>query len=343
MRAETKGKHEMGSDSTTVTASHIAAIAAARFGIGTGTGDGVGARRYPTEGEGRMKRRIVPGMLALSLAVVFLAATASTASAERVLSPWYCPPPSTPPTTVGQVDQECLDIGAGSFDFDDRQVGTTSAVQRFALGVWSGPDTFTPDISVSGDYAQTNNCPPTLSVTGDQVQGCQITVTFAPTGTGARHGTLSAGPGAPTVALTGTGVTTPTPWDWPMKLYVFAGAQQELKRGGVVRGMNARTEIGHCHVLGCPDYDSTLVLRGDVKKTTKQLAANEQTRIEARVKHLKRLKEEPTRPKIKIKFTATDEFGQTATEERKVTLCSRLIPGDHRKDKPICQWHPSKK
>jgi hypothetical protein len=286
-----------------------------------------------------MNRTII---LALSLAVVLLAATASTASAERVLSPWYCPPPPTQTTTVPQVDLECLDIGAGTFDFDDRQVGTTSAAQRFTLGVWSAPDTFTPDISVSGDYAQTNNCPPTLSITGSQVKGCLINVTFAPTGTGPRHGTLSAGPGAPTVALTGTGVTTPTPWDWPMKLDVSAGRQQELGKRGVVSGINATTEIGHCHGLGCPDYDSTLVLRGDVKKTTKQLAANENTDIEARVKHLKRLKQEPTKPKIKIKFTATDEFGQTATEERKVTLCSRLIPGELH-EKTICRWHPSQK
>lgn len=46
-------------------------------------------------------------------------------------------------------------------------------------------------------------------------------------------------------------------------------------------------------------------------------------------------------PKIKIKFTATDEFGQTATEERKVTLCSRLIRVD--REKSICRWHPSRK
>jgi hypothetical protein len=294
-----------------------------------------------------MNRTII---LALSLAVVLLAATASTASAERVLGPWYCPPPPTPsttPTTLDQVALECLDLGAGSFDFDDRQVGTTSPAQRFTLGVWS-TDTFTPDISVSGDYAQTNDCPPTLSVTGDQVQGCQITVTFAPTGTGPRNGTLSTGPGGPTVALAGTGVTTPTPWDWPLKLDASVRSPQKLRqlgRRGVVRGINATTEIGHCHVLGCPDYDSTLVLRGDVKKTTKQLAANEKTKIKPRVEHLKRLKEEPTKPKIKIKFAATDEFGQTATKERKVTLCSRLIRVDlrGRREKTICRWHPSRK
>jgi hypothetical protein len=170
-----------------------------------------------------MNRTIIPrGILALSFAVVLLAATASTASAERALVPWYCPPPPTPPTTVEQV-QECVDRGplwwdaatglpvAGSFDFGDRQLGTTSTAQRFALGVWDN-DSFNPRISVSGDYAQTNNCPPTLSAGAlPQIQGCLITVTFTPTGTGPKHGTLSTGTGGPTAALAGNGVTTPTP------------------------------------------------------------------------------------------------------------------------------------
>jgi hypothetical protein len=305
-----------------------------------------------------MKRRIVPGgMLALSLAVVLLAATASTASAERGLSPWYCPPPSAPVTGVGtfdQVDLECVDLGVGarSFDFDDRQVETTSPAQRFALGVWSN-DTFNPRISVSGDYAQTNNCPPTLSVTGFGNQGCLITVTFTPTGTGPKEGTLSTGPGGPTAALTGTGVTTPTPPVLPLELDASVRSPQtlnQLGRKGVVRGIDASTETGHCKLPGCPKYDSTLVLRGDVKKTTTQLTAEvggapatpRSGTIEARVKHLKRLKEEPTSPKIKIKFTATDEFGQTVTKERKVTLCSRLVPVPNH-DLKRCVWHPSQK
>ena len=48
------------------------------------------------------------------------------------------------------------------------------------------------------------------------------------------------------------------------------------------------------------------------------------TTIKARLKHLKQLKEEPTAPKVKIKFTATDEFGWSPVA--KVRLCSRLIP-----------------
>jgi hypothetical protein len=154
---------------------------------------------------------IVPaGILALSLAVALLAATPSSAawapgSTSVALTTWNCPPPSTPPTTFDQV-ADCIGSPAeASFNFGYRLVGTSTS-QRFALGV-SG-DTFDPRIGVSGDYAQTNNCPPTLSAGADpQIDGCLITVTFTPTGEhkGPRPGTLTTGPGGPTMALTGNG------------------------------------------------------------------------------------------------------------------------------------------
>ena len=289
-----------------------------------------------------MKRRIVPGgILALSLAVILLAATASTASADRVLSPWYCPPLPTPPTSTEQIPGGCLDpLGAGpGFDFGDRQVGTTSPAQGFALGVYDN-DALDPRISVSGDYAQTNNCPPTLSAGAfPQLQGCLIMVTFTPTGTGPKNGTLSTGPGGPTAALTGSGVTTPTPPALPLLLSVSSRSKQKLEK--------------KVTLFATTNYDSTLVARGDkIKKTTKQLAALESTRIKPRLKHLKRLKQKPTRPKVKIKLAATDEFDQTATEETKVTLCRRIQIVFERENpararahvgghtQAVCRWPP---
>jgi hypothetical protein len=115
----------------------------------------------------------------------------------------------------------------------------------------------------------------------------------------------------PTATLTGTAVTTPTPPAPPLTLDKH-GRKQELEKRVKFR---ARTS-----------NDSTLVATGAVKKTTKQAAAGEVTRFKARLKHLKRLKERSGKPEVKIKLAATDEFGQTATAEVKVTLCSRLIP-----------------
>jgi hypothetical protein len=290
-----------------------------------------------------MNRTII---LALSLAVVLLAATASTASADRGLYLWCAPLPTTPGPPGPLPEDGCVVINdpptGWSFAFGDRQVGTTSPAQGFALGVTD--ETFNPRIRVSGDYAQTNNCPPTLSA-GAEPEGCVIRVTFAPTGTGPKHGTLSTGPGGPTVALTGTGVKHRTPWDWPLTLDANVRPKQKLRRSGVVRDIRAGTNIGQCLIPQCPDYDTQLVLRGDVKKTTKQLTANapDFKEMNARLEHPKRLRAEPTRPKIKIKLVATDEFGQTATEVLKVKLCTRLVP------KPIqegrgkeCVWHPSR-
>jgi hypothetical protein len=293
-------------------------------------------------GTGRMKRRIVPGgILALSLAVVLLAATASSASAEE-LAPWYCPPLPTPPTDLKQFPPEgCLDSPShraeASFDFGDRQVGTTSPGQRFAL--LFGPDDFpgpqyqtlTPSISVSGDYAQTNSCPPTISPAwnspeGIHLVGCIITVTFAPTGTGPRRGTLSTGteprpgrPGSETAALSGRGATTPTPPALPLWLSADAG-----------RGLAPapRTVEKKVTIRALTNNDSTVVAKGGVKRTTKRLAASEETKIKARLKHVKRLRarlEHRKRLNVEIKLAATDEFDQTATEKTEAWFCRQPV------------------
>jgi len=295
-----------------------------------------------------MKRRIVPGgILALGLAVVLLAATASTASAETRFFLWCAPLPTASTTPEQVIDGGCIEPAEGRkvFGFGDRRVGTTSPAQGYELVV-SLNDTFNPTISVSGDYAQTNDCPPTLAGPAFFGGSCLITVTFTPTSSGPRRGALRTGPGGPTVTLTGKGVSTPTPPVLPLTLDVDVRDPQQLGRRGVVNINYARMEIGHCHVLGCPDYDARLVLGGDVKKTTKRFKVGGEAdlarsrTIKARLKHLKQLRKEPTAPKIKIKFTATDEFGQRATEERKVELCSQIR--GHRENL-ICRWHPSRK
>jgi hypothetical protein len=261
------------------------------------------------------------------------------------------------PTTLITVEQApeggCIeDVSSTSgpptsFDFGDRQIGTTSPAQGFAL--WVDNDTLNPRISVPGDYAQTNGCAQTLSAPEKQIQGCLIIVTFAPTSTGPKEGTLSTGPGGPTATLTGNGVTTPTPPVFPLRLDVSVPERQELGRKGVVRDITAQTNLRPYYAEGSTTpahYDTTLVLRGDVKKTTKQLTANGPDKeMNARLKHVKQLGAEPTRPKIKIKAVATDEFGQTATEVVKVKLCSRLVrmpqPGPGTPER--CVWHPSRK
>jgi hypothetical protein len=263
------------------------------------------------------------GILALGLAVVLLAATASTASADRglterssgvpysspTLSPWYCPPPATQSTTLEQV-RGCLDFTPEpSFGFGDRQVGTASPAQPFGLGVWDN-DSFNPTISVSGDYAQTNNCPPTLSAGAfPQIQGCLINVTFAPTGTGPRHGTLSTGPGGPTVALTGKGVTTPTPWDWPVELSVADKTQNPTIHPGSCDGPTPALTCG----ANCERYSCSVIVRASCG------GAACTARAEGRLTEVENDKLRPSRIDL--------DPGETKALELKVPLKTRLQAG----------------
>ena len=102
------------------------------------------------------------------------------------------------------------------------------------------------------------------------MRSCLITVTFTPTDTGPKRGTLRTGPGGPTVALTGNGVKHRTPPVLPLTLDESVRGFQPVGGRGVVNINYAQMEIGHCHARGCPVYDAKLVLGGDVIKTTKR-------------------------------------------------------------------------
>ena len=95
-----------------------------------------------------------------------------------------------------------------TLDFGSQTVNTTSVPQTVTL-TNTGTEVLTiSSIVPSGDFAQTNTCPiaPTTLAAG---ANCTIGVTFTPTATAARDGTLaitSDAPGSPhTVALSGTG------------------------------------------------------------------------------------------------------------------------------------------
>ncbi len=89
-----------------------------------------------------------------------------------------------------------------SLAFGNQALSTTSAAQTVTL-----TNTGTASLSISGDFAQTNNCPTTLAANSS----CTFTVTFTPTATGARTGALTIADnasGSPqSVALSGTGTT----------------------------------------------------------------------------------------------------------------------------------------
>jgi FG-GAP-like repeat/Abnormal spindle-like microcephaly-assoc'd, ASPM-SPD-2-Hydin len=80
-----------------------------------------------------------------------------------------------------------VSLSATSLSFSAAQIGNSSVAQSVALSnTGSGSLTIT-GISSSGDFAQTNNCGTSLAPAGS----CQISVTFTPTATGSRSGTLT--------------------------------------------------------------------------------------------------------------------------------------------------------
>jgi beta-propeller repeat-containing protein/centrosomal CEP192-like protein/ASPM-SPD-2-Hydin domain-containing protein len=92
-----------------------------------------------------------------------------------------------------------------SLTFAAQQVGTSGTAQAVSL-TNSGTVALTiSSIVVSGDYSQTNNCPSSLAAGS----ACAINVTFTPTASGVRAGTLTISDnatGSPqTVSITGSG------------------------------------------------------------------------------------------------------------------------------------------
>jgi hypothetical protein len=93
----------------------------------------------------------------------------------------------------------------GMLDFGDQWVGTTSSPRTVTLSNSGNTPLIISDVVATGDYSQASACVGTLA-TGDS---CTITVTFTPTATGPRTGTVAVSDNAwaspQTVALSGAG------------------------------------------------------------------------------------------------------------------------------------------
>jgi hypothetical protein len=96
-------------------------------------------------------------------------------------------------------------LSPASLNFGGQNVGTTSPTQAIVLTSCGSAPLAVNTIIVSGDFAQSNNCPASLAVNAT----CAINLTFTPTATGPRSGLLSVNDnaaGSPhTVPLSGTG------------------------------------------------------------------------------------------------------------------------------------------
>ncbi len=98
-------------------------------------------------------------------------------------------------------------LSTSSLTFAGQIVGTTSAAQSVTLSNTGNASLNLTSVSASGDFAQTNTCGSSVAAGAN----CTISVTFTPTASGTRTGTLSItnnASGSPqSVSLTGIGTT----------------------------------------------------------------------------------------------------------------------------------------
>ena len=119
---------------------------------------------------------------------------------------------SSPQTVslMGAGIASAVSLSASNLTFGAQLVGTTSALQTVSLTNIATTTLNISGIAITGDFAQTNNCQSSVAPN----TGCLVGVTFTPTASGTRTGTLSItdnAEGSPqTVSLTGQG-TTPAP------------------------------------------------------------------------------------------------------------------------------------
>ncbi|MGA8271225.1 MAG: choice-of-anchor D domain-containing protein [Candidatus Sulfotelmatobacter sp.] len=96
-------------------------------------------------------------------------------------------------------------VSPTSLAFTGQQVGTSSTTQSVSLTNTGALTLNVGTLQVSGDFAQVNNCPATLAANAS----CTINVTFTPTVSGSRSGSLtitdSALTSSQTVSLSGSG------------------------------------------------------------------------------------------------------------------------------------------
>lgn len=146
---------------------------------------------------------IVPGDTC-SVGVTFTPSATGAESASLA----FTDDASDSPQTVALIGTGAVlgaSVSPASLDFSSQVVGTASAAQTVTLTNNSVVDLTITGITVTGDFAETNNCGSSLAATSS----CTIDVTFNPTTSGALSGTLSVddnASGSPqTVAVSGTG------------------------------------------------------------------------------------------------------------------------------------------
>lgn len=144
-----------------------------------------------------------------SIQVEFAPKSAGAGSATLTISSDASTSPTTVALSGNGINPALGSVSPSSLSFANQLVNTTSAVQTITVSSTGTGPLQINSINVSGDFAQSNNCPvaPAGMTAGSS---CTIQVVFQPAATGPRSGSLiissnSAQP-LPAVSLSGTGV-----------------------------------------------------------------------------------------------------------------------------------------
>jgi HYDIN/CFA65/VesB-like, Ig-like domain/Putative collagen-binding domain of a collagenase len=109
-------------------------------------------------------------------------------------------------------------LSNASLSFGNQAVGTSSTPQSVTLANSGNAALTISGMTVSGDYAQTNNCGGSVAAGGN----CAIQVTFHPTTSGTRTGAVTITDNSANspqqIALTGTGTTTTSGTAGPLRV-----------------------------------------------------------------------------------------------------------------------------
>lgn len=128
----------------------------------------------------------VPAAGNCTLSVTFTPTTAGTRTGSILIQDDAAGSPHVI-NVSGDGSAPLVSLTPASLPFASQTLGSSSAAQSVTL-TNSGNATLTVgNIQISGDFAQTNNCPTALTANSS----CTLNVTFTPTVTGSRNGTLS--------------------------------------------------------------------------------------------------------------------------------------------------------
>jgi hypothetical protein len=141
-----------------------------------------------------------------TISVIFAPVAAGTRTGALVITDNAIGNPHNVPLTGTGLAATTVSLSPSSLSFGSQAAGTTSAPQPVALTNTGTGTLNVANIATAGDFAQTNNCGTSMTAG----TSCTINVSFVPTASGARSGTLSITDNAQsspqTVSLTGTGI-----------------------------------------------------------------------------------------------------------------------------------------